>query len=195
MKKALCALLAVIALTGCAEKPKKLIPRVTNHACHEGASVQGEPCDNEQDCALQNNGNVIHFRLNSAVLDFTAQKTLLKQSEWLKQNPQMKLLIEGHADERGTREYNIALGGRRAEAARDYLIALGVDASRLATTSYGKERPALIGEGEEIWSQNRRAVLTLRDDEAGQTSYSPQESQQQDAPVQDVTENAPSKAE
>ncbi len=83
------------------------------------------------------------------------------QAEWLQRYPNRRLVIEGHADERGTREYNLALGARRAEAARSYLISQGVAASRITTVSYGKERPEALCSAETCWSQNRRGVTVL----------------------------------
>jgi peptidoglycan-associated lipoprotein len=98
------------------------------------------------------------FELDSSQLDSEAQSVLQSQAAWLKQNPSVKLTIEGHCDERGTREYNIALGERRASAAKKFLVGLGVASNRLSTISYGKERPAVVGSDESSWSQNRRAV-------------------------------------
>jgi len=100
----------------------------------------------------------IFFALNSSTLNDEAKAVLDGQSEWLKSEANINIIIEGHCDERGTREYNIALGEKRAKASRDYLVSKGVDSSRIKTVSYGKERPALIGNGESIWSKNRRAV-------------------------------------
>ncbi|MDA7705096.1 peptidoglycan-associated lipoprotein Pal [Rickettsiales bacterium] len=100
----------------------------------------------------------IFFALNSSTLNDEAKAVLDGQSEWLKSEANINIIIEGHCDERGTREYNIALGEKRANASRDYLVSKGVDSSRIKTVSYGKERPALIGNGESIWSKNRRAV-------------------------------------
>jgi peptidoglycan-associated lipoprotein len=100
----------------------------------------------------------VFFALNSSNINSEAKKILDGQSEWLKSESNINIIIEGHCDERGTREYNIALGEKRANAARDYLISKGIMANRIKTVSYGKERPALIGSGEAIWSKNRRAV-------------------------------------
>jgi len=88
---------------------------------------------------------------------------LLKQASWLQQYPDVAIQIEGHADERGTREYNLALGERRATAAKNYLVSLGVAASRLSTVSYGKERPVDPASTEEAWAKNRRAVTVTID--------------------------------
>jgi peptidoglycan-associated lipoprotein len=100
----------------------------------------------------------VFFALNSFDLNNTAKAVLDGQAEWLKSESDINIIIEGHCDERGTREYNIALGEKRANASRDYLISKGIVADRIKTVSYGKERPALIGNGEAIWSKNRRAV-------------------------------------
>jgi len=100
----------------------------------------------------------VFFSLNSSKLTNEAKKVLDGQSEWLKSESGIKITIEGHCDERGTREYNIALGEKRANASRDYLIANGVSADRIKTVSYGKEKPAMIGHGKDIWSKNRRSV-------------------------------------
>ncbi len=83
---------------------------------------------------------------------------LQSQAEWLRQYPNVRVTLEGHADERGTRDYNIALGERRANSAKNYLASLGIDASRISTVSYGKERPVALGSNEGAWAQNRRAV-------------------------------------
>lgn len=102
------------------------------------------------------------FSYDSSLLSKEAQEILDKQAEWLTNSgKEHNIVVEGHADERGTREYNLALGERRAQAAKEYLVASGIAASRITTISYGKERPAVLGTGEESWSQNRRAVSAL----------------------------------
>lgn len=106
-------------------------------------------------------GNTVYFDFDSAVLSYDAQVTLSRQSAFLQLNPEVVVVIEGHCDERGTREYNLALGDRRASAARDFLLAKGVDAARIRTVSYGKERPAMLGSNEESWAKNRRAATVL----------------------------------
>jgi len=87
---------------------------------------------------------------------------LRKQAQWLNQYSSYRIVVEGHADERGTREYNLALGARRAEATRDYLVAQGVDGGRMKTISYGKEQPVAVCDDISCWSQNRRAVTALK---------------------------------
>ena len=108
-----------------------------------------------------NVGNTVYFTTDSWDLTPDAQQTLRNQATWLNQYPQFTILVEGHADERGTREYNISLSARRATAARDFLIAQGVEASRISSIAYGKERPAALCDAEQCWSQNRRAVTVI----------------------------------
>jgi peptidoglycan-associated lipoprotein len=103
----------------------------------------------------------IFFDYDSFGLNDESRKILDTQVAWLKSDLNIKVTVEGHADERGTREYNIALGEKRAKSVRDYLIANGVEASRIKTISYGKERPAFFGANEEIFSKNRRAVTVI----------------------------------
>jgi len=113
-----------------------------------------------QDFAV-NVGNTVQFEEDSSDLTAMAQSILDKQVRWLKSYGSYRVTIEGHADERGTREYNLALGARRAISVRRYLISRGVRSSRLRTTSYGKERPAADCDAESCWRQNRRAVTAL----------------------------------
>jgi peptidoglycan-associated lipoprotein len=126
-----------------------------------GAATPGS----EQDL-VQNVGDRVFFDLNKSDLSAEARQTLDRQAAWLKRYPSVRVTVEGHADERGTREYNMALGARRANAARAYLVALGVGGDRIQTVSYGAERPAVLGTGEAVWAQNRRAVTVV----AGATS-------------------------
>ncbi len=106
-------------------------------------------------------GDRVFFDTDQTDLSPTAQATLDKQAAWLNQYHRYAFTIEGHADERGTREYNFALGERRAQAVHDYLVAKGVSASRMKTISYGKERPVAVCDDISCWSQNRRAVTVL----------------------------------
>lgn len=103
----------------------------------------------------------IHFAFDKSVLTSTAQEILKKKAEWLKDNPDNTVVIEGHCDERGTTEYNIALGERRALAAKVFLTDLGIDSSRLSTISYGEERPVDPSHNEEAWAKNRRAHFVI----------------------------------
>ena len=103
----------------------------------------------------------VYFGTDEYILDDSAKATLAAQARWLLANPNVRASIEGHADERGTREYNMALGERRANAAKDFLVSQGVPDARLLVTSWGKERPVATGSNEEAWAQNRRAVTVL----------------------------------
>ena len=111
--------------------------------------------------ALAAIGNTVYFDYDSSALSGNAQGTLLRQAGFLNANPAVTITIEGHCDERGTREYNLALGERRASAARDFLLAQGVDQARIKVISYGKERPVASGSTETSWSKNRRAATVL----------------------------------
>ena len=106
-------------------------------------------------------GNTVYFGFDSSELAVEAQAILDRQAAFLNVNPTIVVIIEGHADERGTREYNLALGDRRAVAVRDYLLAKGLNAARVRTVSYGKERPAVSGSNEGSWEFNRRAATVL----------------------------------
>jgi len=140
---------AALALGACASK--------TPQAGLAGAATPGS----QQDFVV-NVGDRVFFQTDSSQLTAEAVATLDKQAQWLNAYPQYgQFTIEGHADERGTREYNIALGARRAQAVRDYLISRGVSAARMRTISYGKERPVAVCNNISCWSQNRRAVTVL----------------------------------
>ena len=111
---------------------------------------------------ITNVGDRVMFDTDKSDLSAGARGTLEKQAAWLKKYPALKITIEGHCDERGTREYNLALGERRANAVKNYLVALGIPAARVTTISYGKERPAVVGSTESAWSQNRRGVTVVQ---------------------------------
>jgi peptidoglycan-associated lipoprotein len=145
-------MVAMLAITGCASK------KTPNSAADLGlgAATPGSA----QDFTV-NVGDRIFFDTDSSVVRADAQATLAKQAQWLGQYGNYAVTIEGHADERGTREYNLALGARRAAATRDFLVARGVPANRIRTISYGKERPVAVCDDISCWSQNRRAVTVL----------------------------------
>jgi len=125
-------------------------------------NVTGTPLPGSRGDFLQNvPSDRVFFELDSYSLDTRSRTTLDAQAEWLARNAGVRVTIEGHADERGTREYNLALGDRRANAARDYLQSRGIAASRMQTISWGKERPAAEGHDETSWAQNRRAVTVV----------------------------------
>jgi len=155
---------ASLALGACASKaPKQLPPDpgagVTTET-NTGAPTPGSQADF---VATMNGADTIYFDLDQYNVDGGDAAALQSQAQWLLRYPQKRATIEGHADERGTREYNLALGERRANATKNYLVTLGVDASRLTTLSYGKERPVAVGSDEQSWARNRRAVTVTVD--------------------------------
>ena len=123
----------------------------------ESASI--EP--GSQEDLIVNVGDRVFFNYDSAELDNDAQELLQDQVAWLKQYSDVSVIIEGHCDERGTREYNLALGEKRAQSVKNYLISLGISSDRVSTISYGKERPAVIGSNDGAWAQNRRSVTIV----------------------------------
>lgn len=123
-----------------------------------GTGVAG--AGTQEDLAV-NAGDRVFFGYDSSEVDMEGQAVLQKQAEWLKQYPNVTITVEGHCDERGTREYNLALGERRAAAVKNYLAALGVDGNRVNTISYGKERPAVMGSNDAAWGRNRRGVTIV----------------------------------
>jgi peptidoglycan-associated lipoprotein len=156
-----CALLA-LAIAGCAKKPPKELPpppATGGDATPITSNETGAPVPGSQaDFVAKVVSDRIYFATDSSDVDAEDQATLRSQAQWLAQYPRVRVTIEGHADERGTREYNIALGERRANATKNALAALGVDPGRMTVISYGKERPEAMGSDEAAWAKNRRAV-------------------------------------
>ena len=150
------ALVMTLAIAGCASK--KNMP---NNANELGLGGAGAATPGSQQDFTVNVGDRIFFDTDSTSIRADAQQTLARQAQWLAKYPNYAITIEGHADERGTREYNLALGARRAAATRDYLISQGVPANRMKTISYGKEKPVAVCDDISCWSQNRRAVTVL----------------------------------
>jgi peptidoglycan-associated lipoprotein len=140
---------AALVAGGCANQQKDLEGAL-------GAATPGSPQEFQVSV-----GDRVFFETDSSALTAQAQGTLDRQVQWLNQYSQYSFTIEGHADERGTREYNLALGARRATAVRDFMIARGIPAQRMRTVSYGKERPVAVCDDISCWSQNRRAVTAL----------------------------------
>ena len=171
------ALAAALVLTGaCGKKPKKLPPPPAGADAGSGAggagagvgagagaggvgqaALPGSRADFMQSVAADR----VYFETDSYSIDGEDRAVLDSQAAWLQRNPTVRVTIEGHADERGTREYNLALGDRRANAAKNYLQSRGVDAGRMNVISWGKERPVAEGSDESAWAQNRRAVTVL----------------------------------
>ncbi|MGH6916542.1 MAG: peptidoglycan-associated lipoprotein Pal [Geminicoccaceae bacterium] len=125
------------------------------------SGLPGEPVPGTQEDLEVSVGDRVFFAYDSAVLSPIATQTLDRQAAWLKQYPDIVLTVEGHTDERGTREYNLALGDRRANAVKNYLVALDIEPVRILTISYGEERPAEAGNDETAWANNRRAVSVV----------------------------------
>jgi peptidoglycan-associated lipoprotein len=126
---------------------------------HAGAGGPAKP--GTQEDLVVNVGDRVFFAFNQSDLSSEARATLDRQAAWLKKYGSIKVTVEGHCDERGTREYNLALGERRATAVKNYLVADGIPAARVKTISYGKERPAVLGSNEAAWAQNRRGVTVV----------------------------------
>jgi peptidoglycan-associated lipoprotein len=148
--------LAVVALLGACDT----VPKDSGSAAGTGTGAGVIRPGSQEDLAA-NVGDRVFFGFDRYDLSPEARGTLDRQSQWLKQYGNVAVTIEGHADERGTREYNLALAERRANAVKNYLAAKGVNPSRVATISYGKERPAVVGSGESSWAQNRRGVTMV----------------------------------
>ena len=164
------SLLAVLVLVaGCSSTPKDTGSLSTEGGLVPGenlplASVdttQGATPGTQQDLVV-NVGDRVFFGYDKYDLTGEARATIEKQALWLKKYPHLNLSVEGHCDERGTREYNLALGEKRAMTVRNYLVALGVEPGRVQTISYGKERPAVTGSDEASWAQNRRGVVVVQ---------------------------------
>ena len=125
------------------------------------AATAGPAPGSEEDL-VKNVGDRVFFAFNSSSIDGDARSTLDRQSDWLQRYQQVGVQIAGNCDERGTEEYNLALGQRRANAARDYLVAKGVSGARITTISYGKDRPVALGSDEQAWAQNRNAITSVK---------------------------------
>ena len=148
------ALCCVLALAACSKKSTPDLE--ANAGMGAGQAMPGS----EQDFAV-NAGDRIYFEEDQSTLTAEAQETLKRQAAWLQKYTNVQIQVEGHADERGTREYNIALSARRATASREFLLTQGVEAARVSSIAYGKERPAALCDAEQCWSQNRRAVTVI----------------------------------
>jgi len=147
-------LVMMVAVGGCANNQQ-------DPSAQLGPDGRGPVTPGTQRDFSVNVGDLVYFSSDSSDLTPEAQTTLQKQSQWLRQYPQFTITVEGHADERGTREYNIALGARRAQSVRNFLAQNGVAANRMRTISYGKERPVAVCDDISCWSQNRRAQTVL----------------------------------
>ena len=156
-------LASAIALAACQSKAPEALPPQPAGSTPPPEAMGPEPGSQADFLARMGGRQVIYFDTDRYNIDSADIAALQTQAQWLLQYPNKRATIEGHADERGTRDYNLALGERRANAAKNYLVSLGVDAGRLTTVSYGKERPAALGSDESAWAQNRRAVTVTID--------------------------------
>jgi peptidoglycan-associated lipoprotein len=151
LRNILLIIMAAAILSACAAKTTKKI---------ETQTITGDTYTGDETVKYLATGvpDRVFFATNKSVLTTASRDTLRKQAAWLRENKSINVTVEGHADERGTREYNLALGERRANAAKDYLMTYGISGNRISTISYGKERPVNSGSGPLAWSQNRRSV-------------------------------------
>ena len=174
LKNTLLVLMACVVLTACATK-KEVETQTTTTATTEAKTEKTEKAEPIEPIAGQMQGDVytgtdsvgylaegvkdrVFFATNESILTTASRETLRAQAAWLRKNPSINVVLEGHADERGTREYNLALGERRANAAKDYLMTYGISSDRISVLSYGKERPVDSGSNPLSWSKNRRSV-------------------------------------
>ena len=150
LKNFFTVIIATVVLSACATQKKVEV----------GSSLQGDVYTGTETVKYLAEGvkDRVFFATNKSVLTTASRDTLRKQAAWLRKNKDINITVEGHADERGTREYNLALGERRANAAKDYLMTYGISSNRLSVVSYGKERPVNSGSNPLAWSQNRRSV-------------------------------------
>lgn len=154
---------ATLTLGACASKPKTLPPEPGPAASNSyqgttAATPAGPVAGSQADFLASVMSDTVNFDTDRYNIDASDQGILQSQAQWLGRYPNKSITVEGHADERGTRDYNIALGERRANSAKNYLVSVGIDPARITTVSYGKERPIAIGSDEESWARNRRAV-------------------------------------
>ena len=153
---------SLLMLAACSSKPADNGSAAGSGAAGAGSSTAGTTIAPGSDRDfIVNVGDRIFFDTDKYNVRADQRAQLQKQADWLKKYPNVQVTVEGHADERGTREYNIALGERRANAAKDFLVAQGIPAARVKTISYGKEKPVALGHDEASWSQNRRAVTVV----------------------------------
>jgi peptidoglycan-associated lipoprotein len=169
----LLALIAMLSISACSNKDASMEGMSDMDGYSEidlatdGEEISGEDLENYEPDADANIAfmsdvvNIVFFEFDSSELNEESRITLQDQAAWLEVNPETEIMIEGHCDERGTREYNLALGARRAAKTKAYLVALGINGDRVSTISYGKERPMILDSTESAWNKNRRSVTIL----------------------------------
>lgn len=155
-KLSICLIGSLLFLTGCSSDGE-------NSAAGTDTTVQPVgPTPGTQEDLVVSVGDRVFFELDSSSLSADARRQVESWASWLEAYPLINVMIEGHADERGTREYNYALGDRRAAAVKGYLVQLGIDPGRVSTTSFGKDRPEVLGSNQQSWAQNRRGVMVVQ---------------------------------
>ena len=159
--KFLGAISAIALLAACSHNPSNNAGANTGGGSGPMTSSNG-PIGGSQEDLVANVGDRVFFELNSSTLNDAAQATLSKEADWLAKYPNVSVQLAGNCDDRGTEEFNLALGQRRANAAKDFLTAKGVSSARVTTISYGKDRPTALGDDEQAWSQNRNAITTVK---------------------------------
>lgn len=159
MNMKICGALAAVALLGACSST----PTDTGASTGTGTAVSSSgPAAGSEEDLVATIGDRVFYAYNESTLSSDAQSTLDRQSQWLQKYPQDNVQIAGNCDDRGTEEFNLALGQRRANAARDFVVARGVSSARITTISYGKDRPTAPGDSEEAWAQNRNAITSVR---------------------------------
>ena len=161
MRFKLLSMFAALALLAACETSSDQSASSTGTGASTGTTSSTTRARSPQEILTSEVGDRVFFDFDKSDLKPEARRTVERWAGFLKQYPNLTVTVEGHADERGTREYNLALGERRANSAKNFLVSLGIDARRVATISYGKERPAVVGSNEAAWSQNRRSVMVV----------------------------------
>jgi peptidoglycan-associated lipoprotein len=151
---------ALLLLAACISPPPETPPPAPPGPPGGGIGSRSTVPGSQQDLEASA-GDRVFFAFDRSDITPESQQILARQADWLRRYPNVTVTIEGHCDERGTREYNLALGERRAQAVKNVLVASGIAASRISTISYGKERPIVVGSNEEAWAQNRVAITTV----------------------------------
>ena len=155
------AVAATLALAGCETKPPATTAPPPETMSNSSSSTTSSIVPGSAEDLKVNVGDTVHFDYDKYSITDEDRGVLQRQSAWLAKYPQVRVTVEGHCDERGTREYNLALGARRANAVKEYLVSLGVSSARVDTISYGKERPICTESTEDCYAQNRRGVTTI----------------------------------
>ena len=161
--RSLCVLAAAALLLAACKQPTDMSNNTGGGttATSQGGGAAGGPVKGSREDFIQNVGDRVYFDFDRSDIKSEGQTVLQRQAAWLKQYASVTVTVEGHCDERGTREYNLALGNRRANAVKNALVAAGVAANRIQIISYGKDRPVVVGSNEQAWAQNRVGITVI----------------------------------